>query len=66
MMLNPIRLDPVKRKGGIKARRLIAATSDNTEHTYLASDEFFMRLPRIFAQCSCGAFFWQNAIMYDS
>ncbi len=23
-----IRLDPVKRKGGIKARRLIAATSD--------------------------------------
>lgn len=27
--LNLIRLDPVKRKGGIKARRLIAATSDN-------------------------------------
>jgi predicted transposase YbfD/YdcC len=26
--LNLIRLDPVKRKGGIKARRLIAATSD--------------------------------------
>ena len=27
--LNLIRLDPVKRKGGIKARRLIAATSDH-------------------------------------
>jgi predicted transposase YbfD/YdcC len=27
--LNLIRLDPVQRKGGIKARRLIAATSDN-------------------------------------
>jgi hypothetical protein len=27
--LNLIRLDPVKRKGGVKARRLIAATSDN-------------------------------------
>ena len=27
--LNLIRLDPVKRKGGIKARRLIAATSDD-------------------------------------
>ena len=27
--LNLIRLDPIKRKGGIKARRLIAATSDN-------------------------------------
>jgi hypothetical protein len=27
--LNLIRLDPVKRKGGIKARRLIATTSDN-------------------------------------
>jgi predicted transposase YbfD/YdcC len=27
--LNLIRLDPVKRKGGIKARRLIAATSDS-------------------------------------
>jgi len=27
--LNLIRLDPTKRKGGIKARRLIAATSDN-------------------------------------
>ena len=26
--LNLIRLDPVRRKGGIKARRLIAATSD--------------------------------------
>jgi predicted transposase YbfD/YdcC len=26
--LNLIRLDPMKRKGGIKARRLIAATSD--------------------------------------
>lgn len=26
--LNLLRLDPVKRKGGIKARRLIAATSD--------------------------------------
>jgi len=26
--LNLIRLDPVKRKGGVKARRLIAATSD--------------------------------------
>ena len=26
--LNLIRLDPVKRKGGIKARRFIAATSD--------------------------------------
>ncbi len=26
--LNIIRLDPIKRKGGIKARRLIAATSD--------------------------------------
>jgi predicted transposase YbfD/YdcC len=26
--LNLIRLDPVKRKGGIKARRLIVATSD--------------------------------------
>ena len=26
--LNLIRLDPVKRKGGIKARRLIAATFD--------------------------------------
>ena len=26
--LNLIRLDPVKRKGGIKAKRLIAATSD--------------------------------------
>ena len=26
--LNLIRLDPIKRKGGIKARRLIAATSD--------------------------------------
>ena len=25
---NLIRLDPVKRQGGIKARRLIAATSD--------------------------------------
>jgi len=29
MTLNLIRMDPVKRKGGIKARRLIAATSDN-------------------------------------
>lgn len=28
MTLNLIRLDPVKRKGGIKARRLIAASSD--------------------------------------
>ena len=28
LTLNLIRLDPVKRKGGIKARRLIAATSD--------------------------------------
>ena len=27
--LNLIRLDPVKRKGGIKVRRLVAATSDN-------------------------------------
>lgn len=27
--LNLIRLDPVKRKGGIKARRLIASTSDD-------------------------------------
>jgi pyridoxine 5'-phosphate synthase PdxJ len=27
--LNLIRLDPIKRKGGIKARRLIAATSDH-------------------------------------
>ena len=27
--LNLIRMDPIKRKGGIKARRLIAATSDN-------------------------------------
>ena len=26
--LNLIRLDPVKRKGGLKVRRLIAATSD--------------------------------------
>jgi hypothetical protein len=26
--LNLIRLDPIRRKGGIKARRLIAATSD--------------------------------------
>lgn len=29
LTLNLIRLDPVKRKGGIKARRLIAATSDD-------------------------------------
>jgi predicted transposase YbfD/YdcC len=28
LTLNLIRLDPIKRKGGIKARRLIAATSD--------------------------------------
>jgi hypothetical protein len=27
--LNLIRLDPIKRKGGIKARRSIAATSDS-------------------------------------
>jgi predicted transposase YbfD/YdcC len=27
--LNLIRLDPIKRKGGLKARRLIASTSDN-------------------------------------
>ena len=27
--LNLIRLDPIKRKGGIKARRFIAATSDS-------------------------------------
>ena len=27
--LNLIRLDPIKRKGGVKARRLIAATSDS-------------------------------------
>lgn len=27
--LNLIRLDPIKRKGGVRARRLIAATSDN-------------------------------------
>ncbi|MDR1613681.1 MAG: ISAs1 family transposase, partial [Planctomycetota bacterium] len=27
--LNRIRLDPVKRKGGLKVRRLIAATSDS-------------------------------------
>jgi predicted transposase YbfD/YdcC len=27
--LNLIRLDPIKRKGGVKARRLIAASSDN-------------------------------------
>ena len=27
--LNLIRLDPIKRKGSVKARRLIAATSDN-------------------------------------
>ena len=26
--LNLIRLDPIKRKGGIRARRFIAATSD--------------------------------------
>jgi len=29
LTLNLIRMDPVKRKGGIKARRIIAATSDN-------------------------------------
>ena len=29
MTLNLIRMDPMKREGGIKARRLIAATSDN-------------------------------------
>lgn len=29
MTLNLIRLDPIKRKGGIKARRFIAATSDD-------------------------------------
>jgi hypothetical protein len=29
MTLNLIRMDPAKRKDGIKARRLIAATSDN-------------------------------------
>ena len=29
LTLNRIRMDPVKRKGGIKARRIIAATSDN-------------------------------------
>ncbi|MFP5249156.1 MAG: ISAs1 family transposase, partial [Acidobacteriota bacterium] len=29
LTLNPIRMDPVKRKGGIKARRIIAAASDN-------------------------------------
>jgi predicted transposase YbfD/YdcC len=28
LTLNLIRLDPIKRKGGLKARRLIAATSD--------------------------------------
>jgi hypothetical protein len=27
--LNPNRMDPVKRKGGIQARRPIAATSDS-------------------------------------
>jgi hypothetical protein len=27
--LSLIRMDPVKRKGGMKARRLIAATGDN-------------------------------------
>ena len=27
--LNLIRLDPIKRQGGIKARRFIAATSDS-------------------------------------
>lgn len=27
--LNLIRMDPIKRKGGIKARRLIAATNNN-------------------------------------
>jgi predicted transposase YbfD/YdcC len=29
LALNLIRLDPIKRKGGVKARTLIAATSDN-------------------------------------
>ena len=29
LTLNLIRLDPIKRKGGIKARRFIAAVSDH-------------------------------------
>lgn len=36
--INLIRLDPIKRKGGIQARRLIAATSDlyRAQHLGLA------------------------------
>ncbi len=36
LTLNLIRLDSVKRKGGIKARRIIAATSDNYRAHLLA------------------------------
>ena len=37
--LNLIRMDPIKRKGGIKARRLIAATSDNYRARLLGLSE---------------------------
>ena len=46
--LNLICLDPVKRRGGLKARRLIASTSDDyraTPRTRLT----FMRLPCLYA-----------------
>ena len=55
MILNLIRMDPVKRKGSIKTRRIIAATSDNyrahlcglegTEYRSLILRFFFMRWP---------------------
>jgi hypothetical protein len=42
-----IRLDPVKRKGGLRARRLIAATSDDYRAELLApvpwSERFVLR-----------------------
>jgi predicted transposase YbfD/YdcC len=43
--LNLIRLDPIKRKGGIKARRLIAATSDSYSRRAARAQMMFMRLP---------------------
>ena len=44
--LNLIRLDSVKRKGGIKARRLIAAISDLIPPPAPRAPMTFMRLPR--------------------
>jgi hypothetical protein len=43
--LNLIRLDPIKRKGGLRARQLMALTSDNYRAQLLGLARTFMRLP---------------------